>query len=364
MKISPTLSRYLAKHYAISFVTLMVGLMALVYFLDVIELLRRGSKFDDVTVPLILKMGLFKLPEVTQILLPFAVLFSAIYTFWNLTQKLELIIVRASGFSAFHFLLPITAVAFAIGILNMAAFNPLGALMVKQYERMENTHLKRRKSSVTLFEDGLWLHQDMADGYAIIHSPKIESKDWSLNNVTGLFLNNRHEFLMRLDAQQGRLENGQWLFKDATLHHGFDQKAEQKDYALPTDLTSEEIIDSFASPETLSFWSIPNHINTLRNNGFDPSKLIVHFHTLMAQPILLSAMILIAAGVAMRLPRSGSSFKFILAGLFVGLALFFMSSFMQALGASQQVPAILASWAPACLSLLIGLSLILHIEEE
>jgi lipopolysaccharide export system permease protein len=40
-----------------------------------------------------------------------------------------------------------------------------------------------------------------------------------------------------------------------------------------------------------------------------------------------------------------------------------MSSFLQALGASHQVPVILAAWAPALISLLLGLTVMMNLED-
>ena len=364
MKLSPTLSAYLARGYVFNFLILLFGLMGLIYFFDTVELLRRASKFDDVSFALVLKMGLFKLPEVTQTIFPFAILFSAIFTFWSLTQKLELIIVRAAGFSAFHFLLPIIAVAVFAGLIQMTVVNPIGALMLTHYEKMEKKYLKRERNNIALFQDGLWLKQETDNGYAILNSSHIEQKNWQLVNVTVLLFDQNDTLLKRIDAPAGTLEAGQWHFKDAQIHYGYDQKEEEADFYLPTQLTPQDVEDSFASPETIAFWNLPTHIRILEESGFNPNKLKVHYHVLLARPLMLAAMVLIAAGVAIRLPRSGSAFLFVIAGVFIGLVIFFVSSFMQALGASQQIPVILASWSPALLSLLLGVNLILHLEEE
>ncbi len=364
MKLSWTLSWYLARQYALSFLILTVGLMGIIYFFDTVELLRRASKFSDVPLTLVLQMGLLKLPEVTQVILPFAVLFSSIYTFWHLTQKLELIIVRSAGFSSFHFLTPVISTVIAIGLIYITILNPLGALMLKQYEKLENVHLKRNTNNIALFEDGLWLKQTTSDGYVILHSQKVNTLEWTLSGVTSLFFDTSNHLIMRLDAPTSRLQNGQWLFENAVLHHGFNEKEQQQSYALPTDLTPGDVVESFASPETVSFWKLPAHIEMIESSGFNPSRMQVYYHSLLSLPLLFVAMVFIAAGVAMRLPRSGAALRFIIAGLLAGLIIFFFTNFMQALGSSQQIPVILASWAPTILSLMMGISLVLHLEEE
>jgi len=364
MSFSKTLGFYFARTYFVRLVFLLVGLMGLIYFFDVVELIRRASKFDNVPLTLVLQMGLFKLPEVTQVLLPFAVLFGAILTFWGMTQKLELVVVRSAGFSPFQFLAPVLCVAVCVGFFQMLVFNPLGAYLIDHYERLENIHLRRQTSEIALFQDGLWLRQDTDDGHLIVHSEKIKQPEWELVNVSGFFFDQENGFLERFDAPSGFLKEGFWAFRDTALHRLGGQREIVQSFEVPTHLTRKDVEESFAAPEAIAFWNLPSHIRILEDSGFDASKLKVHFHTLLAQPLMFAAMILIAAGVSMRLPRSGAGFLFIAAGVFVGLVVFFLSSFMQALGASQQVPLAVAAWSPAVLTFFTGLTVVFNQEES
>jgi lipopolysaccharide export system permease protein len=364
MKFSWTLSAYLARIYVVHLCLLLLGLMAIVYFLDVVELIRRGRDHDDVSLALVLQMGLFKLPEVTQVLFPFAILFSAIFTFWSLTQKLELIVIRSVGFSALHFLLPVLSVAVLAGFLQVMVINPFGAYLISHYERLEANFLEKQESEIALFPDGIWLRQDTEDGYVILHSDSISQVDWELRNVSAFFFSMEHDFIKRLDASSGTLIPAAWVFYDAFIHQGYEERFEQDEFRLMTSLTRQDVLDSFSSPGAVAFWSLPSHIKVLEASGFDSSRLKIHYNNLLSQPFMFAAMVLIAAGVSMRLPRSGSAMMFIMVGLFAGLVVFFLSSFMQALGVSQQIPILLAAWAPALLSLLFGLSAVFYIEEN
>ncbi len=361
--LSMTLNAYLARTYLGHFLVLLFALMSVIYFFDVVELIRRASKFSDVPLGLVLQMGLLKLPEVTQVLFPFAILFSAIYTFWSLTQKLELIVVRSAGFSFMQFLLPVLFVAVFAGGLQMTVLNPVGAFLISHYESLERTHLKRQSSQMALFQDGFWLRQNADDGYVILHSQKIQQPDWRLVQVSGLFFDEGNNFIKRIDAPTALLEEGRWVMNDVTIHRGYDEKFVQDVFYLPTLLTQKDVEESFASAETIPFWSLPVHIEVLEDSGFDASKLRVYYNNLLALPLMLAAMVMLAAGVSMRLPRQGSALLFVIAGTVVGLVVFFLSSFMQALGASQQIPVVLAAWAPALISFLFGLSLVLYQEE-
>ncbi len=365
MKVTATLSRYLAKNYFFNLLGLLIGLLGIIYLFDTVELIRRASKTEDVPLSLVLQMGLLKLPEVGQILLPFAVLFSAIYTFWQLTRRSELVIVRAAGFSAWQFLAPVIAVAILLGLTQITIINPVGSLLLSKFEQLESNHLNRHEKQIALFKEGLWLRQDTSsgDGYFVLHASNINQPNWELNNVMVLQFDNEDSFVLRLNAKKAELQPGQWFFPNAYIQTKTKQANIERDYILKTDLTIAEIEESFASPETMSFWRLPSHIQTLEETGFDATRLRVHYQSLMAQPMMLAAMVLLAASVAMRPPRFRGAFMLITAGIFIGFIVFFLSSFLQALGSTGQIPVALASWSPALICLLLGASAIMNLED-
>lgn len=366
MKITPTLGRYLARSYFFNMLGLFLALLAVIYMFDTVELLRRASKYSDVSLGLVLQMGLLKLPEVGQVLFPFAILFSAMFTFWQLTRRHELIIVRSSGFSVWQFLAPILAVAMLVGVMQMAVINPVGSLLIGKFDQLESKYLKRQDSQIALFKEGLWLRQGSGgdeDGYVILHAGRISQPDWTLRNVSVLFFDQADTFSRRIDSAVAHLEPKQWVFEDVNVYEPEKDRQTLPRFTLPTTLTIADVEESFSSPESMSFWRLPGHIKTLEETGFDASRLRVHYHNLLSQPLMFAAMILLAATVSMRPPRFRGAATLFGIGIFIGFFVFFMSSFLQALGASQQLPVILAAWAPALICFLLGLTVMMNLED-
>lgn len=389
MKMTPTLSSYLAKRYTLNLLALLCALLAVIYLFDTVELIRRASKRDDIPLTLVLQMGLFKLPEVGQTLFPFAVLFSAMFTFWQLTRRYELIVVRASGFSIWQFLLPITVVGILFGGLHMSIINPLGAVLIGKFEDMERNLLKRQENQIAVFREGLWLRQailiessnsqvpknqnqatqtyqenNLISGYIILHAQRVKQPEWILNNVSVLYFTDNSDFLQRVDAKTAHLQEKNWYLQDVTIHNASGNIPSRKDsFIVPTTLTAEEIVESFASPESMSFWKLPAYIRTLEQTGFDATRLKVYYQTLLSQPLMFCAMILLAATVSMRPPRSAGTFMMVSLGVFIGFIVFFLSSFLQALGSNQQIPILMAAWSPALIAFLLGLAVMMNIED-
>ncbi len=363
MKNSVTLNLYLAKIYLFNFLFLLFIFLGVVYLFDTVELLRRAGKHDDIPLTLVLQMGLLKLPEMEGIIAPFVILFSGIYTFWQLTRRSELIIMRAAGFSAWQFLAPIITLSIFIGVLQITLINPIGAMFVSRFEVLENIHLERKKNLVSLFDEGLWLRQQHETDYIILHADKISLPDWELKGVFATEFSEDDIFKRRIDAPRAELKENKWVFYNTTIHSPGKTAEHLKSYALPTQLSAKEIEESFSSPQTMSFWRLPSFIKTMEATGFDATLLKIHYQILLSKPLLFAAMILLAASVALRSPRSGFTLYLISGGIFAGFAVFFLSSFLQALGASQQIPVFLASWSPSFICLLLGGTVILSLED-
>ena len=99
------------------------------------------------------------------------------------------------------------------------------------------------------------------------------------------------------------------------------------------------------------------------STGFDATGLKVHFNTLLAQPLMMTAMILRAAVVSIRPPRLRGAFAMALIGVICGFVMLFFASFLQAPGTSHQIPVLAAAWIAPLVGTLIGAALILNLED-
>jgi lipopolysaccharide export system permease protein len=358
-----TLSLYLARKYLMNFIIILFALLAVIYLFDAVELLRRAGKFDDIPLRLVLIMALYKLPEVGQAVFPFAVLFSGMLTFWQLTRRHELTIVRSSGLSVWQFIMPIVATALLIGMVKVMLINPVGALFIEKYKTLETEYLERNGNRINLSVQGLWLRQSHEKGMAILHSEKINIADWTLENVMVFFFTDDNNFLRRIDAKNAKLDQGQWTFKQVVSNQP-QQPPEKSDLlSMATDLTAGELKESFAAPETISFWKLPGYIKILDQTGIDSTSLRIYYQNLLAEPLLFMAMILLAASVSLRPPRLRGASTLIMGGVMIGFVVFFASSFLQALGASQQIPIMVSAWFPAIICFLLGIGALMVLED-
>ena len=104
-------------------------------------------------------------------------------------------------------------------------------------------------------------------------------------------------------------------------------------------------------------------LELLERAGFSGHRHRLQFHRLLSTPILFVAMILIAATFSLRPQRRGRVGLLILSGIVTGFLLHLISNFVFALGLSNRLPVELAGWTPAGVSLMLGVALLLHLED-
>jgi lipopolysaccharide export system permease protein len=364
LALGKTLSAYIARHFFVWFCGVF-GAMAIITFLaDYIELIRRGGSKIQATLGLLFEMAALQSPQTAQEVLPFAVLFGTMLAFWRLTRNNELVIVRAAGVSVWQFLTPAVLVALLIGIIAVTIFNPIASVAAAAYERLDARILGEGSDETVLSNAGFWLRQsDGAGDQIIIHGGKFASPDVVLDNVSIFFFDDRTRFTSRIDARTARLESGSWLIEDGVRWRP-DKPLESFAYwQLPTQLTPRKIEQSFASPDTMSFWDLPGFIELLERSGFPAERHRLHYDVMLARPFLLCSMVLVAAVFSLRMQRRGGATMMIVGGVASGFVLFIVSNLVFALGISADVPVALAAWTPTGVSLIFGVSSLLHLED-
>jgi len=363
MNQSATLLRYLSRQFTTSFLIWITVLLTMIYLVDSLELIRRAANRPEVTFSQIAQMSLFQLPQVGQQLFQFAVLFSALFTFWRLTRTSELVVLRAVGVSVWQFLLPIVLAAIAIGVVKVTVINHFGSFLSQRYEDMDNTLLRGKTNAIDLLAGGLWLRQGSGDGYTIIHARSVDTSTWRLKDVSLFFMTGDDDLTSRVDATDAALHGTVWEVHNGWLNKPDQPKSFVQTLTLATDITPEKIEDSVRSATSLSFWDIPHYIQTMEATGFSAVRLRLQYLGLLADPFLFAGLVLIAAAAALRQTRRGGTLLVIAIGIVAAFALFFLDDVVHALGVSETIPLALAAWTPAGLSLLGGVAALLYLED-
>ncbi len=364
-----TLSLYIARQFILAVLSMLAALSGIVSLFDFIELLRRSATKPDATFALVTQIAALRLPFVAMQIMPFAVLLGGILAFWRLTRSSELIVARAAGVSAWQFLSAPLACAVLLGVIASGAVSPLSSAMLARAESLDNAYLRTGGGPSALAGGQLWLRQSDhgldPQGVAILHSRTVQIQDERLvaQDVSVFRLDSKDRLLARLETREAVLGAGAWSLADARRMLPDKLPEPIGNTTLPTDLTVRRVQDSFASPDTLSVWTLPDFISLLERSGFSAIRHRLHFQALLALPLLAGTMALVSAGFSMRATRRGGVAQMIGSGVAAGFALFVVSKVAEEFGQSGALPAELAAWAPAGAGLMLAVALLLHLED-
>ncbi|HSU07024.1 MAG TPA: LPS export ABC transporter permease LptG [Acetobacteraceae bacterium] len=369
MTLALTLSFYIARQFTASVLAMLAGLSGLVSLFDFIELLRRSATHPEATFALVTEIEALRLPYIAMQVLPFAALLGGMLSFWRLTRSSELIVARAAGVSAWEFLAAAVCCALFLGFFATTAISPVSSIMFARAETLATTFLTAGGGPLDLVNGQLWLRQ--ADhglaprGVAIVHANEVALHGQMLtaNGVTVFRLSDSDQLLSRIEARRAQLAGGDWTLEQARAVRPDTLPEPPKTIILPTDLTVARVQESFASPDTLSVWELPDFIRLLNRSGFSSIRHRLHFQTLLALPLLSATMALVAAGFSMRPTRRGGVARMIGSGVAAGFALFMISKLAEEFGQSGAIPVILAAWVPAAAGMMLAVALLLHMED-
>jgi lipopolysaccharide export system permease protein len=304
-----------------------------------------------------------RLPAFTEQLLPFAVLFGAMAAFLTLTRRFELVIARGSGMSVWQFTAPAVLLALLIGVFTVTVYNPLSATMKEMANQIEASLTDPRGGALRSNRRVFWVRQQSVDGQAILQAQASSNQGRSLTGVKVYAFDLNGQFVERVEAHSAELEVGRWVLKQARVFVADNEPQDFETYLLSTNFTPDQVRGNLASPDSLSFWDLPAAIEVTERAGLRAERYRLRFQSLLARPFLLTAMVIIAASVSLRVFRLGGVGKMVLSGVVAGFLLYVVAKLAEELGEGGIVYPAVAAWSPVVLGGLMGSLVLLHQED-
>jgi lipopolysaccharide export system permease protein len=373
-----TLGRYFAGRFLVSAVGVFASIFVLLVLVDYIEMVRKTSGLVGASAITIAQTSLYRVPQLLEKLMPFCVLIGAMTCYLALSRRLELVVARAAGVSAWQFISPALASAIILGTLATVAYNPMSANLRELSKRMEAELFGSAPGGGIQDASGFWLNQINSDGQSIINAARSEQQGVRLTGLTVFRfrpmagdgratqqqgVDPKLQFEERIEAREATLEEGRWAFKSVRRYSLDKPPVDQDTYYLSTTLTPAQVRNSFSTPETVSFWQLPGYIRSSESSGFATAGYRLQYQKLIAQPFLLAAMVMLAASVSLRFFRMGGVQKMVLSGVGAGFLLYVLSKVTEDLSKAELMHPIAAAWLPVCVGGLTGFLALLYQED-
>jgi lipopolysaccharide export system permease protein len=339
-------------------------LASLLALIDFVELSRGvGVQAKDATVFSIIGLTLLDAPAKILQVLPFAFLFGVLGAYVNLNRRSELVALRAAGVSAWRFIFPAGGAAIVIGIITVLVLNPIASAMSDAFTKIEAQMIATAAPTTK----ALWLRQGDKHTQVIIRAasqigPGVRLEDVVLF-VYKLDQEGAFHFSRRIEADQARLVNRQWVLSGVREADPGAQAVKVDEITLPSTLTEHTALERFSSPQAVPFWSLPSMISRTERAGFSATPYRLQWDQLLATPLMFAAMSVLAAAFSLRLLRLGGLAQLAGSGVALGFALFFIDQFASSLGRAEVIPPFMAAWLPPLLALLAGFTLLCYTED-
>lgn len=357
-----TLSFYLARRFTTSIIGLLLICLAIILIVDFVQVLRAASEAENFTAMRAFLVSAFRVPVFMEQVIPFGVLFGAIAAFLTMARRLELVIIRAAGVSVWQFAAVPMAVVLVIGVLATTVYNPLAARL-KDLSDDYNAEMFGTNTRDPSVRQNVWLRQDGADGESILRANSSVDQGRRLVGVLAIEFTPDGQLERRIDARDAVLQKGRWVLRDAKIRTRDEPMRTAKSYEIATNLIDVQVRETYASPDSVSFWDLPVYITLAEQLGLPAFRYRYAYQAHLARPLLLGAMLLIAATVSLRVFRFGNIGRLIISGVTAGFVLYVVMQLARDLGGVGIVPPIVAAWFPPIVAALMGFTVLLHQED-
>ena len=359
LRLPGVLWLYIARRFTVAICLMVVGVVTIVFLVEFVELIRRFGAAPGFSVLTGLQLALMRTPTIFEEVLPFAFLFGSILCLLQLSKRLELVVARATGVSAWEFLTAPIAIAVLFGVLSVLAINPITISLKSSANRIEVSLAGHGKPTDVEY----WFRQDGQDGPSIMRTRGVDTAELRLFDVTAFVFDANGGFHEKIKARSASFDDGHWALTDAIVTSTGQAPVSHPVYKLDTYLSAGELRRTLTRPDALSIWSLPTFIGTAAHTGLNTDRFRLTFHALLARPLLLAAMVMIAATVSLRLFRHGGTGQLVLTGIAAGFLLYVLTKITNDLGGNGIINPMLAAWGPSIIALTFGATALLYLED-
>jgi lipopolysaccharide export system permease protein len=353
------LGRYFGGRFLRAFFYVMLGIALLTYTIDLFELLKKSSYYPDIRTTSLLWIALLRLPAILEQILPFAILLGAIMSFLDLSRRLELVVARSAGLSAWQFISPAFLLAILIGLTATFAINPLVVRTKEAAESASAAIFGAR--SYTSDQFGFWLRQRSREGDAVLRAESLRGP--VLTNATVFLFEPDGQLKARLEAASGTLLDKHWQFDGVKQFTAGLEPVTMATFKLETVVTLADLEALADRSPNASFWSLPGLIHRLELAGLSSTRYRLALQSHYSKPAFFAAMVLIAASVSLRFFRMGGVARLVGFGILGGFGLYVLNQVGHDLGEAGIIPVVAAAWAPAVIGFLAAAQTLLKFED-
>ena len=334
---------------------LLLGIFLFVYLL--VDFLDRVDNFIEYhsTAREVLAYYAFRMPWILLQSCAVAVLLAVIVSLSLMHRHNEITALKAAGISIFRLSLPFLLTALFISLITFVLSEGVVPLLNARAAQLWTYDMRHNepenKAAFKRFKG--WYRSERG----IYQVRIIHGQDEVLEGVGLYFFDDDFHLTRRVDAWQGRYEDGEWTFIQGTDKViGPDGLFKVDRFQRRTIFLPEKPADFAYTEKTADQMSLPEleaYIAQLRREGYETTAYQVDRQVKFSLPFVCTVLTLLAIPLTLRQSREASMARSVglgVAVVFIYLVFFGLS---RSLGQAGTLPVVLAAWLP---NLVFGLS--------
>jgi len=206
------LSRYIAKQTLKGIFLAFVVICSIIMLIDFVEGSRNIGADAELNAGQVFMLTALKTPLLIEQTVPFVVLFGVMGALYGMNRRSELIVMRASGQSAWKFLAPAMILVAFIGVLWTLIANPFAVSAMAQHDSLSAQYEGKIES---IENNPIWLREGTEFEQTVIYAPSFNLVRRTLDNpeftISKAAEDGGQVFSHRFDAKKAELlTTGYW----------------------------------------------------------------------------------------------------------------------------------------------------------
>lgn len=364
----PTVGRYAAKLYLARFLGILLGLVAVLQMLDMMAVRDDIMAADGATWVSMWTYFKLRVPQLISQFIPFSALLATLLVLAALNQYSEIIVMKASGLSAYRILFPLGLVSLLIAGAHFA-FNELYVIDHSarlQYWQDTGYGLDDELNALDQPPREYSVNARLMEGRTLILVDAVRRRGGSffLDRISLYDLDDRGKVVKQTNANFAVHTDGAWTLWDVREFDPISHEmtvSESRDWDV--DIPPERFLMVTVNPNLIDALTLYRTIESLRDQGAPTASLLVSLYHKFMEPLSSLLMPLLGAIAGFGVHRSGTLLIRVITGMVLGFAFFVADNFMMAMGQFGVAPPFLAATAPFILFSSVGLAVLLYTEE-
>ena len=309
-----------------------------------------------VSLGVVARLFIYKLPEVVVMTLPMASLLSALLTFGRLSSQSEIVALRAAGISFRRIVRPVLAASVLVSLGAILLNETIVPLSNRAADNIMRYEIARERP--TLLREKVFLRDEGGGELRrIIYISRLRQ---NLGTMEDIVVQEFEDGTMSriITASRGTWRGGEWWLEDGKTFEVLKDRTVKLLFAfarqkLPLDLAPAEVAQTSQRPAEMSAYQLWRHISVMNKQGANLAPLKVLFHLKLAVPWACVILAVLGASLGVGHHRSGAGVGLALSVLIV-FAYYVLMSFSRSFGEAGYLPPIIAAWAPNLVFLIIA----------